>query len=657
MPFLLVIDFTCLTLSLALSAGLMIAVSGTGLDKPLNRTFVLFTTMESGFVVSSLLLRLALYFRAGRPEVLLELATMFFALTAPFLLLFCLRYARVRGWWAGAVVAAVIAAMLALAIPLARGRLVSDPWMSADGMVFYHVSLLGFVTVLLPTACLFASFALLAFSWRRDSTPSIAASIGLLLGGFLFGGLAQPRFPVMALTSMVSVALLGWGIIRRQLFNPLRELAADLRERAHRQELIAQISSRTARLLRLDELLGQAAALIRSSFDYFAVAVFLVSGDELELRASTHPDASAYINTFRLKVGKEGICGWVAAEGRPLVVGDVSREPRYVALIDSSLTRSELAVPILRSDRVIGVLDVQSSALHGFSQRDVLTQQTIADQLSSAIENARLYEETQRRAERLTLVNRISSASGTVLDLDDLLETVYREVTPIFRADAFFIALLDAGSDMLDFRIQVDEGHREPPLREPVGAGLTSRVVKLGTPLLVNDIGHLNESGGVTPLRWGTGKVPTSWIGVPMLLGDRLVGVLSVQTYRAHRYDSEDLLLATTIADQVAVAVENARLYEKVTRELDVRLRAEKVLRESEEKFRNLAEQSPNIIFIYADRRVVYANRQCETSIGYPREALYAPDFDMRVLTVPGHRGDGCPDVPPPHGRPGRPAA
>jgi PAS domain S-box-containing protein len=614
----------------------MLAVSGAGLHKPLNRSFVLFTLMESGFVICSLLLRLSLYFHAGNPGRLLELSSMFFALTAPFLLLFCMHYVRTHGWPAFGSVVAVVAVMAALAVPLFRGRLVSDPWLSPDGLVFYHVSLPGLMSIMLPTACLFASFVLLALSWRRNSTLAIAVSVGLLLGGFLVGGIAQARFPVMALLGTVSVGLLGWGIIRRQLFNPLRELTADLRERAHRQELIAQISSRAARLLPLDELLGEAAALIRSSFDYYTVAVFLVSGDELVLGASTHPAAAAYINSFRLKVGREGICGWVAAEGLPLMVGDVSLEPRYVSLLDPQMTKSELAVPILRSNRVIGVLDVQSSTLHAFSQEDVLTQQTIADQLSSAIENARLYEETQSRAERLTLVNRISAAAGSVLDLDDLLETVHREVTPIFKADAFFIALLDGTSDILDFRIQVDEGRREPPVREPIGAGLTSRVVRTGKPLLVNDLGLHNESAGVMPLWWGTGKVPTSWIGVPMLIGERLIGVMSVQTYGVLRYSSEDLLLATTIADQVAVAVENARLYEKVTRELDVRLRTEKVLRESEEKFRNLAEQSPNIIFIYSGGHVVYANRQGEVSIGYPRETLYSSGFELRGLAAPG---------------------
>ena len=631
------LDIACLTLSLALFSGLVLVVSGAGLDKPLNRNFVLFTTMQAGFVVCSLLLRLSLHFKAGNPQLLLELATLFFALTAPFLLLFCVRYTRVRGWWPIAATAAVIAGMLAFAGPLVEGQLVSGPWISNEGLVFYRISPLGLAAVILPTACLLASSVLLAAAWRRNNTPSIALSIGLLLTGFLVGGILRPRFPIMAITSMVSVALLGWAIVRRQLFNPLRELAADLRERAHRQELISQISRRTATLMRIDELLGQAATLIRASFDYFTVAVFLVSGDELVLRASTHPAAPRYLNTFRLKIGREGICGWVAATGRPLVVGDVSRESRYVSLLDSERTRSELAVPILRSDRVIGVLDVQSGVLDAFSEMDVLTQQTIADQLSSSIENARLYEETGRRAERLTLVNRISAAAGAVLDLDDLLETVHREVTPIFEADAFFIALLDEDSDMLDFRIQVDEGRREPPVREPLGSGLTSRVAATRKPLLLNDFGSRFGSEGVTLIRWGTGKVPFSWIGVPMLIGERLIGVMSVQTYRARNYDSEDVLLATTIADQVAVAVENARLYEKVTRELDVRLRTEKVLRESEEKFRNLAEQSPNIIFIFADEHIVYANRQCEISMGYPRETLYAPGFNLRSLAAPGY--------------------
>ena len=633
MPLLLRLDIIALTLSLALCSGLLLAVAGTGMGRPLARSFIFFAAMESGFIVCSLLLRLSLHFDVGNPETLVELAALFFSLSAAGLLLFCIRFTRLPGRLPAALVGGVVIVMLALLPFLLQGRLVSAPWMSAGGLVFYVYSRMGIAAIGLPTACLLASSILLAVTWPRTRTLSIALSVGLKFIGFAVGGVAQPDLPVMALTSLGSVAFLGWGIIRRQLFNPLRELASDLRERAHRQELIAQIGRRTTALLSLDELLDQAAAMICQSFDYFTVAVFLVEGDQLVLRASTLPAVRKHLHTFRLAVGREGLCGWVARDGRPLIVGDVSRDPRYVEILNAAPTKSELTVPILRSNRVIGVLDAQSTELDAFGEKDVLTMQTVADQLSPSIENARLYEETRRRAERLTLVNRISSAAGSVLHLDDLLETVYREVTPIFEAEAFFIALLEEGTNVLDFRIQVDEGRREPPSREPLGTGLTSRVAARREPMLINDM--KGEDQGVN--LWGTGKVPASWIGVPMLVGDRLVGVMSVQTYHARRYDAEDLLLASTIADQVAVAVENARLYEKVMSELRVRLRTETVLRESEEKFRNLAEDSPNMIFIYGDGRVLYANRQCEVSTGYSRETMYAQGFDLRGMIAPGY--------------------
>jgi PAS domain S-box-containing protein len=632
-PFLLDLDISALALSFALSAGLLLAVSTAGLFKPLNRSFVLFAAAETGFVVCSILLRLSLHFSTGNPETLLELASLFFALSAAALLLFCIRFMNLRGWWPLAAVGAMVAGMLVLLPALLEEKLVQRPYMSPEGLVFYGITGLGFFSMLIPSACLLAASVLVAAARRRERAWCIALSVILQFGGFVVGGLAQPHFPIMALANVGSVAFLGVGVVRLQLFNPLGELAANLRERAHRQELIAEIGTRTTTLLPLDELLDQAASLIRSSFDYFAVAVFLVEGDDLVLRASTLPGVRENLNVFRLKVGREGLCGWVAAEGQPLLVGDVRQDARYVGLLDSRQTKSELAVPIRRSNRVIGVLDAQSRELNAFGDRDLLTLRTVADQLSSSIENARLYEETRQRAERLALVNRISAASGSVLDLDDLLETVYREVTPIFEADAFFLALLDEASGVLEFRLQVDEGRREPPARATVGPGLTSRVVATRAPVLLNDLRDIGE----TALLWGSGKVPASWVGVPMLVGERLVGVMSVQSYRQRRYDADDVLLAATIAEQVAVAVENARLYEKVTRELEVRLRTEKGLRESEEKFRNLAEETPSMIFIYADRRVMYANRQCEVSTGYAREALYAPGFDLRSLMAPGY--------------------
>ena len=636
MPDLLKLDITALGLSIVLSSALILTVGGAGMRKPLNRCFILFSVMEAAWAVFSLLLRLSMWFHAGDPQSLLELATLAFGLMGPLLLLFTARYVGLEHPWPTWAALAAIAVAAALTAPLFQGRLISSPVLDPNGSTLYSISAVGIAASVAPGACL--ALSLLLFWLRRASVkePFLIVSVLVTFAGFLVGGLSRLRVPVLSITNTVSVGILGWGIARRQLFNPLRESTAGLQERADRLELISQVGRKTTALLELNELLLQAAVLIRDTFSYFSVGILLVEGEELVLRASTLPIVQARGEKLRLALGR-GVTGTVAATGQALLVSDVRSDPRYVRLIEEVEIRSELAVPMLRGGRVIGVLDIQSERVGAFAPADLSTQQTVADQLSAAIESARLYGEVRRRAERLSLINRISAAVGAVLNLPDLLETVRREVVPFFEADAFFIALYDPAANELDFRIQEDKGVREPPTREPVGGGLTSRLIRDRKPLLVNDAAH--PSGDLpTPELWGTGKMPSSWLGVPILISERLIGVMSVQTYSPHLYTEEDLLLAATIADQVAVAIENARLYEEVRRDLAERGRAEKVLRESEEKFRNLAEQTPNMIFIWSGIRIVYANRQCELTMGFTRQEFYDPAFSFLDITAPEYR-------------------
>ena len=240
----------------------------------------------------------------------------------------------------------------------------------------------------------------------------------------------------------------------------------------------------------------------------------------------------------------------------------------------------------------------------------------------------------REREARLRVVNKIAAAVGKTLEIDILMETVYQEVTPLFRSDAFFVALYDEDTNELEFRLQVDEGIREPPDRQRLGTGLTSWVIQSKKPLLITDFNRIPE-GVPKPELYGTLKMPASWLGVPMLVGNKVIGVICIQTYQSRPYGEEEQLLLSTIAEQVSIAVQNARLYETVARELSERRNAEQGLRESEEKFRNLAEQSPSMIFINSRGRVVYANRKCEEVMGYSREEFYDEDFDFLGLIDP----------------------
>jgi signal transduction histidine kinase len=165
-------------------------------------------------------------------------------------------------------------------------------------------------------------------------------------------------------------------------------------ERAVRLQLLADVGQRTTAILSREELLRSAVHIIRETFQYFMVNIFLVEGAEIVLRACTMEELAVSVDRLHLPIGGEGITAWVAAHGKILTVPDVRRDPRYHYELEAELrTRSELAVPIVLKGVVTGVLDVQSELVGAFGELDEFTLQTVAGQLAVAIENARLYGE------------------------------------------------------------------------------------------------------------------------------------------------------------------------------------------------------------------------------------------------------------------------
>jgi GAF domain-containing protein len=174
------------------------------------------------------------------------------------------------------------------------------------------------------------------------------------------------------------------------------------RERATRLELVERIGRRSTAILDLDELLGQATDLISSTFGYYYTNILLIEGGDLVLRAASLPGVHEQRGRLRIKVGEEGITGWVASTGESLLVPDVRADSRYIAKTpEEFITRSELAVPIKLRGETIGVLNIESAEVDEFTPADVQMLQTIAAQLAVAIQNARLYEQVQQHATQL----------------------------------------------------------------------------------------------------------------------------------------------------------------------------------------------------------------------------------------------------------------
>jgi signal transduction histidine kinase/uncharacterized protein YigA (DUF484 family) len=339
-----------------------------------------------------------------------------------------------------------------------------------------------------------------------------------------------------------------------------------------RFRILTEISQQITSILDINELLVRVVRLIQRTFNYYHVGIGLVEEDEVVYRmgaGSLWDDPDFQFKPGRLKVGSEGITGWVAQSGEPVLVPDVSLDPRYVWM-QGSLTRSELTVPITVKGKTIGVLDVQSQHLDDFVQTDIELMQAIANQAGIAIENTRLFAEIQRllketenRANKLTIINSVQQGLASKLDVQSIYDLVGDKFRDIFNAQVVMISTYDMQSNTIEHRYAIERGERVySPGPHPPG-GFRSKIIHTRQPLLVNTKVAEEAAFLGQPTLPGT-ITPKSWLGAPILVSAQVVGILSVQNIeRENAFDESDVRLLQTFAASMSIALENVRLYEQ----------------------------------------------------------------------------------------------
>ncbi len=346
-------------------------------------------------------------------------------------------------------------------------------------------------------------------------------------------------------------------------------------KRANLSALIHKVSQRVSSKLEMGELLSEISTSVCETFNYETVIVMLY--DEYRkvfvLEATEGKNSDVFPKGWTVPVGK-GMIGYAAQSGKIQVSGNVSKNKHYLKHSDE-IVNSELAIPIKSGDKIIGVFDLQSADFNAFDEIDISSMETLSVQIGIAIENARLFEDVRQGTEKLALVNRLASAIGTTLNLDKLLETIYQEIEKSFKPDAFFIALYsEKDKDELDIIFHTEDGIRYSPGKCALGKGFSAKIVSEKKPLFIRDY-EKEKIKLPKPVFLNTKKVASSWIGIPLIVGQRITGIINFQAWRPYAWDEEEEALFFSIADQVAVAIEKARLYEKVQRELVERKLAE----------------------------------------------------------------------------------
>jgi sigma-B regulation protein RsbU (phosphoserine phosphatase) len=305
--------------------------------------------------------------------------------------------------------------------------------------------------------------------------------------------------------------------------------------------------------LDLETLLRRSAELISAVIPYRIFAILLVNDRTRELRVRFQIGHTMQVERLHIAMGK-GVVGQVALTRQPVLLNDVTASEIYVEV--NPEVRSELAVPLIAKNRLIGVLDIESEQAGYFRPEHLRLLTLTASRIAQAIENARLYARVSRQAQTLTVLNEIAAELTSILDLDPLLEKVGQLLRRLIDYQMFSILLLDEKGETLITRYAWRFGHAHAPQRSiPITSGLVGVAVREWRLVNVPDVRQDARYMAVNP-------ETCSELIVPLFHKGRIIGVLDLEHTRVGFFNEEHERVLTTLAAQVAIAIENARLYQ-----------------------------------------------------------------------------------------------
>jgi phosphoserine phosphatase RsbU/P len=311
--------------------------------------------------------------------------------------------------------------------------------------------------------------------------------------------------------------------------------------------------------LDLDEVLARTAALIKRHIDYEIFGVLMLEGDGAYLK---HRFSIGYprdlAENVRVPLGS-GITGTAAATGHPVLVNDTSKDERYINAIEN--VHSELAVPLMLQGKCIGVLDIQSRHPDYFTpdQQNILT--LLAGRLAVAIENARLYQKERTQAETLLLLNEVGRETSSILDVEELLRRAAEQIKRVIDYQILSLMLYDEKQKVFRHRIDVKHGqHVQGKLRVAVSEGIVGAAAILKAPVRVPDV-------SADPRYLMVNPETRSELAIPMIHKGQVIGVLDLESPQLNYFTEDHVQTLSILAANLAVSLENARLYEKLARD------------------------------------------------------------------------------------------
>jgi phosphoserine phosphatase RsbU/P len=323
-------------------------------------------------------------------------------------------------------------------------------------------------------------------------------------------------------------------------------------------EFLVRLADALNTTLDLQTLLQRTADLVRAVIDYRIFAILLLNDRTSDLRMRFQIGHTPEAERMRIRTGK-GIVGQAAQTREAVLVNDVSKAENYINVHPG--VRSELAVPLIVKNRVIGVIDIQSEQLNYFQPEHLHLLKLTASRIAQAIENARLYTRVSRQAQTLQVLNEISREFTSILDLESLLERIGTLLRRIIDYQMFSIWIVNEREKVLENRFALRFGERfYPEDRLPLERGL------VGVAIAERRLVHAPDVRK-DPRYLMFNPETRSEMAMPLIYKGKVIGILDIEHTRAHFFNEDHERALTTLAAQIAISVENARLYQRVAQQ------------------------------------------------------------------------------------------
>lgn len=329
-------------------------------------------------------------------------------------------------------------------------------------------------------------------------------------------------------------------------------------EPVHQVEFLHSLADALNTTLDLNTLMNRVADLVRAVIDYRIFAILLINDRTQELWMRFQIGHTPEIERVRVKPGR-GVVGQAALLRKSILVEDVTKSEHYIEANPN--VRSELAVPLIVKNKVIGVLDLESEIPAYFTKEHQRLLELVASRMSIAVENARLYTRLSRQAQTLTVLNEISREITSILDLDDLLERIGLLLKRVIDFQMFTILLWNERTEQFEHRFSTRYGERVTRERNvTLGKGIIGAAAQQREPILAPDVRK-------DPRYVAENPETRSELSVPLIYKGEVIGVIDLEHTRVNYYNEDHVRTLSTLAAQVAISIANARLYQRIHEE------------------------------------------------------------------------------------------